>query len=171
MTVLTTERLTLTPVAVGDFDDQKRLWADREFTRHIVPDGRNAEEVWLRLLRDVGHWSALGYGNWTVRLSDTGEYVGGVGVFDFQRVITPAFDAPEVGWGIAPQYQGQGLAGEALAAVLAFCDAALQLPVTLCMIDPDNGPSLRLAARAGFVERLRTAYKGDAVILLERLRP
>jgi RimJ/RimL family protein N-acetyltransferase len=169
--VLTTARMTLTPVAVPDFEDQKRLWADTTFTRHIVPEGRNAEEVWLRLLRDVGHWSALGHGNWTIRMSDTGDYVGGVGVFDFQRVISPAFDAPEVGWGIAPRFQGQGLALEALRAALAWCDAELDASRTLCMIDPDNGPSLTLARRVGYADHARTTYKGETVILLERARP
>ena len=39
MTVLSTERLTLTPVAVGDMDDLTALWADAEFTRHIMGRG------------------------------------------------------------------------------------------------------------------------------------
>ena len=54
MTVLSTARLTLTPVAVGDMDDLTALWADAEFTRHIMGRGLSEEEVWFRLLRDIG---------------------------------------------------------------------------------------------------------------------
>lgn len=85
MTVLTTQRLTLTPVAVGDMDDLTALWADAEFTRHIMGRGLSEEEVWFRLLRDIGHWQAKGYGNWSIRETTTGAYVGSVGVLDYRR--------------------------------------------------------------------------------------
>ena len=114
MTVLSTERLTLTPVAVGDMDDLTALWADAEFTRHIMGRGLSEEEVWFRLLRDIGHWQAKGYGNWSIRKTTPGAYVGSVGVLDYRREIDPPFDAPELGWGVAPAFQGAGLAREAL---------------------------------------------------------
>ena len=166
---LITERLTLTPVAVSDYDDLRALWADPDFISHIFPEPLTGEDVWFRLLRDIGHWEALGHGNWTIRLKDTGEHVGSVGVLDFHRVLEPAFDAPELGWGVHPRFQGKGLAYEALSAALAWCDDALNAPRTVCMISPDNGPSLALARRAGYAPYVETAYKGEAVILLERL--
>jgi len=168
MTTLVTERLTLTPVALSDYDDLRAMWADREVIRHIFPEPLNGEDVWFRLLRDIGHWEALGHGNWTLRLKDTGEHVGGVGVLDFHRVLEPAFDAPELGWGLRSAFQGKGLAFEAVSAALAWCDEALNAPRTVCMIDPANAPSLALAARAGYREYARTDYKGAPVILLER---
>ncbi len=168
MTTLITERLTLTPVAVSDYDDLRRLWADPGFIQHIFPEPLTGEEVWFRLLRDIGHWEALGHGNWTLRLRDTGEHVGGVGVLDYHRTLDPPFDAPELGWGVAPRFQGQGLAFEALSAALAWCDDALNAPRTVCMISPDNGPSVALARRAGFAPWTETTYKGEPVILFQR---
>jgi RimJ/RimL family protein N-acetyltransferase len=165
---LITERLTLTPVDVSDYDDLKNLWADPAFIQHIFPQPLSSEEVWFRLLRDIGHWEALGHGNWTVRLKDTGEYVGGVGVLDFHRVLDPPLDAPELGWGVHPRFQGQGLAFEALSAALAWCDDALNAPRTVCMISPDNGPSIALARRAGYAPYVETTYKGEPVVLFER---
>ena len=73
---LITERLTLAPVEVSDYDDLRRLWADPAFIQHIFPEPLTGEDVWFRLLRDIGHWEALGHGNWTIRLRDTGEHVG-----------------------------------------------------------------------------------------------
>ncbi len=93
MTILTTDRLTLAPVAASDMDDLIRLWADADFTRHIMGRALSEEEVWFRCLRDLGHWQAKGYGNWTIRETDTGAYVGSVGVLDYRREMTPAFDA------------------------------------------------------------------------------
>ena len=170
MTVLTTDRLTLTPVAVGDMDDLIGLWADAEFTRHIMGRGLSEEEVWFRLLRDLGHWQAKDYGNWTIRESDTGAYVGSVGVLDYRREMTPAFDAPELGWGVAPAFQGQGLAYEALQAALAWTDAYRLEPRTVCMISPDNTPSIKLAERVGYRAYAEANYKESRVTLFERPR-
>ncbi len=116
MNSLTTPRLTLTPTAIEDYDDLVALWRDEAFTRFIAPNGRTSEEVWMRLLRDIGQWSVRGYGNWTVRHAETGDYVGSGGALDFRRVLEPAFDAPEMGWGVAPRFHGTGMANEALQA-------------------------------------------------------
>jgi len=170
VTVLTTDRLTLTPVAVGDRDYLIPLWADADFTRHIMGRGLSEEEVWFRLLRDMGHWQAKGYGNWSIRETDTGAYVGSVGVLDYRRDMTPAFDAPELGWGVVPAFQGQGLALEALHAALTWTDAYRLEPRTVCMISPDNAPSVRLAERVGYRPYAEADYRGSAVTLFERPR-
>lgn len=172
MTELTTPRLTLRPVRVDDFDEIAALWADERFTRPIAGRGPlNREEVWLRLLRDLGHWQALGQGNWSIRMTATGGYVGSVGVLDYRRECAPPLDAPELGWGVGVAFQGQGLAREALEAALAWCDGSLKAPRTVCMIDPPNAPSLKLADRAGYRPYAEGVYQDKAVILLERLAP
>ena len=168
MTILITDRLTLTPMQAADLPDLTTLWADPDFATAIFPAPLSSEDVWFRLLRDIGHWEVLGYGNWAVRETATGDWVGSVGVLDFHRILEPAFDAPELGWGVAPRFQGKGLAFEALSAALAWCDETLNAARTVCMISPDNGPSHALAARAGYAPYAETTYKNAPVILLER---
>jgi len=168
MTVLITDRLTLTPVQVPDLPDLTALWADPAFATAIFPAALSSEEVWFRLLRDIGHWEALGYGNWAIRETATGAWVGSVGVLDYHRILEPPFDAPELGWGVAPRFQGQGMAFEALSAALAWCDETLNASRTVCMIAPDNSPSHALAMRAGYTPYAETTYKDAPVVLLER---
>lgn len=168
MTILTTERLILSPVAVADYDDLCALWANPTFTQYIMGHGLTPEDVWFRLLRDLGHWQAMGYGNWSIRLKDGGAYVGSVGVLDYHRDLDPPFDAPELGWGVAPAFQGKGCAAEAVSAALAWADEALNAPRTVCMITADNAPSLRLAERVGYRFYAEGTYKGGTVQLLER---
>ena len=169
--VLTTERLILTPVAVTDFDDLKSVWADEGFTRAITGRALSQEEVWFRLLRDLGHWQVLGRGNWSMRSRDTGVYVGSVGVLNYLRDLDPPFDAPERGWGVASAFQGQGLAHEGLRAVLTWVDTVLKAPRTVCMIPPENAPSLKLAERVGYVTYGDAVYKDHVVHLLDRPNP
>lgn len=170
MTLLTTERLSLAPVTAADLPDLLALWADTEFTRYISGRAMTEEEVWMRLLRDIGHWQTLGYGNWTIREIATGDYVGSVGIFDYRRDMTPAFDAPEIGWGIAPRFQGKGIAHEALQAALNWTDQQMSAARTVCMISPENSPSIRLAERLAYAPYCQTDYKGSQVILYERQR-
>lgn len=169
MTILITDRLTLTPAQASDYPDLCALWGDPVFAKSIFPAPLNSEEVWFRMLRDIGHWEVLGYGNWSIRETASGDYVGSVGVLDYHRNMTPAFDAPELGWGVAPRFQGQGIAFEAVSAALAWCDEALNAPRTVCMISPDNAPSHALAARAGYTPYAEATYKDHAVVLLERI--
>ena len=169
MTILITDRLTLTPVQATDLPDLCALWGDPVFAASIFPAPLSSEDVWFRMLRDIGHWEVKGYGNWSIRDTETGDYVGSVGVLDYRRILVPAFDAPELGWGVAARFQGQGIAFEAVSAALAWCDDALNASRTVCMISPDNAPSHALAARAGYVPYVETTYKGSPVVLLERI--
>ena len=169
MTILITDRLTLTPAQASDLPDLCALWGDPVFATAIFPAPLSSEDVWFRLLRDIGHWEVRGHGNWSIRETATGDYVGSVGVLDYRRILDPAFDAPELGWGVAPRFQGQGIAFEAVSAALAWCDDALNASRTVCMISPDNAPSHALAARAGYTPYVETTYKGFPVVLLERI--
>ena len=105
--ILATSRLTLTPVAASDLQDPLALWSDETFTRHIMGRGLSEEEVWFRLLRDLGHWAALGHGNWSIRLTEGGAYVGSVGVFDYRRALDPPFVHPELAGASRPPSRGR----------------------------------------------------------------
>ena len=78
-------------------------------------------------------------------------------------------DTPEMGWVLSPTVHGKGYASEAIAAALAWADANLPGGRTVCMINPQNAPSLRAAGKAGFREYARADYHGE-IVLLERLR-
>lgn len=56
---------------------------------------------------------------------------------------------PEFGYLLHPEYQGRGLASEALAALVGYMRGR-GLPKLKADVDPRNTPSLRLLERAGF---------------------
>jgi RimJ/RimL family protein N-acetyltransferase len=167
-----TARLTLRGHKAGDIDESAALWADPMVVRHIGGRPFSREESWTRLLRYAGHWALLGFGYWVVRERSSGRFVGEVGLADYRRDLVPAIEGtPEAGWVLAPWAHGQGFAGEALGAALAWIDGVFRAPRTVCIIDPSNAASLRVAARAGYRELVRTAYKGEPTILHERAAP
>lgn len=164
---LDTARLTLRRHTLEDFDALAALWGDAAVTRFIGGKPSTREEAWARLLRYAGHWQLLGYGFWVVADKTSGAFLGEVGLLDGKRDLDPPFgDAVEVGWVMSPSAQGRGLATEAVRAVLAWADAHLPGRRVVCMIEPDNAASLRVAGKCGFVEYARTVYHDAPMVLL-----
>jgi RimJ/RimL family protein N-acetyltransferase len=155
---LTTNRLTMTPHGVADFDDLAALWADPAVVRLLGGVPGNAEDSWARLLRYAGNWALLGYGFWCVRRSDTGAYVGDVGFLDAKRTGVAGFAGdPEIGWSLNVSQQGQGFATEAVLAALAWGEG--RFARTVAMINPRNTASQAVAQRCGFSWFAAATYK------------
>ena len=166
-----TERLTLRRHRREDFPELAAMWADPEVTKHIGGKPLSEEDVWAKLLKTAGHWALLGFGYWVIRERGTNAFVGEAGLGDFKRELVPSFaGAPEIGWAVVPAQQGKGYALEAVRAVLAWEGAALASKRTVCLIDPPNLRSIRLAEKLGDREYARTTYKGGATILFERTK-
>ena len=164
---LTTDRLILTPHVPADLEEMAALLADPAVMGPIGAPPSTREATWHRLLRYIGHWQTLGYGHWVVR-DRAGAYLGDVGLMDSRRATEPGFEGVvEAGWLLATEAQGRGYAREACAAMLAWADAQ-GIARTVCMIAPDNAPSLRLAERLGYVRWAEGRYNEGAVVLLER---
>src|SRR5579875_2663294 len=89
--VLETERLRLHGHRLADFADSAALWTDPLVTRFIGGRPSTPDEVWSRLSRYIGHWTALGFGYWAVRERASGRFAGEVGLADFRREIDPPF--------------------------------------------------------------------------------
>lgn len=168
--VIETARLILRGHRREDFEDCVGMWTDPGVTRFIGGKPSSREEVWSRLLRYVGHWQVMGFGYWIAHEKGTGRFVGEIGFADFKRELEPSFgDTPEMGWALNSGLHGQGYATEAVAGALAWADAHFAEPRTVCMIDPSNAPSLRVAEKVGFREFARAHYR-EPTILFERFR-
>jgi RimJ/RimL family protein N-acetyltransferase len=169
MRTIITERLIMRPPTRDDFEDCAMQWADPEVVRHIGGKPFTREESWARLTRNVGHWALQGFGVWALRERDSGRYAGEVGLFDVKRNITPSIaGAHEMGWALCSWAHGKGFATEAVRAALDWNEKHFPHARLVCMIDPDNAASFRVAEKFGFREFARTTYRDTAVVLLER---
>jgi RimJ/RimL family protein N-acetyltransferase len=164
-----TKRLILRGHAIQDFDALHAMWTEPAVYHHTIGHPATREETWSRLLRYLGHWALLGYGYWAVEEKSTGSFVGEMGFADFHRDIDPPLAGqPELGWILKTSAHGRGYATEALTAIVSWGDAHFGAKETACIISPENEPSIRVARKIGFQEKLQTAYKDNAVILFTR---
>ncbi|MGE0741239.1 MAG: GNAT family N-acetyltransferase [Hyphomonadaceae bacterium] len=166
--VIETERLRLRGHVLSDFDACAAMWADPDVVRFISGKPSTREESWGRFLRYPGHWALLGHGFWLIEEKTGGAYVGEGGFGKFKRDMNPAFEAPEQGWALAPWAHGKGYAGEAMRAAIAWGEAHFRRSDFVCMIAPENAPSLKLAEKLGYREYARSTYKGEPSVLLRR---
>lgn len=166
--VIETERLRLRRHELSDFEASVAMWADPDVARFIGGKPSTREDTWGRLLRCVGHWELLGHGFWLIEEKATGAFVGEGGWGTFKREIEPRFEAPEQGWALATSAHGKGYAHEAMRAALDWGVAHFARTDFVCMIAPENAPSLKLAAKLGYAEYGRAEYKGSLSILLRR---
>jgi RimJ/RimL family protein N-acetyltransferase len=172
--MIETEHLILRPVNTDDLIGYMPLWQEEP-----GPDGAPSrlpvlteEEVWARILRWTGHWAAFGFGPFVAVDRASNTLCGEIGFAYFHRGHGPAFDtSPEGMWKITAEYRGKGYAQEAMTATAEWFDRTVAAERTVCMIDPSNAVSRRLAAKLGFSEFAEAAYRGNPLILLERLLP
>ena len=167
--MIETDRLILHPPSAADFDESYAISSDVELARFVGAKPATREGAWSMLLRNIGHWSAFNYGIFAVRLKDGGEYVGEVGLAHFSRGLGPSFDPfPEAAWVIASSAQGKGYATEALRAAHDWMAATHRPERTVCLVQPVNLPSMRLAARLGYRSVGDIEYRGASTTMFER---
>jgi RimJ/RimL family protein N-acetyltransferase len=164
----------LRPHRLEDFEPSAALWADEAVVRHISGRPSTRELSWSRILRYIGHWTALGYGYWVVREIDTGRFVGEVGFADYRRTMEPSLaGTPELGWVISPDAWGKGYATEAVKGAIAWAQTGLDsFSRIACIIAPENLASIRVAEKCGFDLVAETTYQDLPTLLYDRpIRP
>jgi RimJ/RimL family protein N-acetyltransferase len=167
--IVETERLTLRDHRLADFDAYVAMWADPIVTRFIGGRPRTREEAWIRLLRHAGMWRHMGFGFWAVEEKATGRFIGEAGFHELRRDLEPSIEGTlEAGWGFVTDAHGKGFATEAVGAAIAWGAANHNGELMTCIIDPSNTLSIRVAAKHGFRERVRTTYQGAPTIVFDR---
>lgn len=169
MLEIQTERLILQPPTRADFAAIADLWNLPEVYQFIGGAPRSQAQLWAAFLANAGAWQMLGYGMFSVKMRETGALVGQVGFPCAIRDHGAGFDEyPEAGWLFARAVHGTGIAREAMTAALAWFDAAGLADRCVCMIDPANAASMRLAGKLGFVETRKSVFGGAVLQLFER---
>ena len=164
-----TERLLLRPHRMGDFDAAFAMWSDPRVTQFIGGKPSTEQQTWSRIINYAGHWMLLGYGYWAIEEKASGTFAGELGFANFHRDIAESMrGVPELGWALAPQFHGRGYATEAVRAAVAWGDGAFNRGRTVCMIDPGNAASIRVAEKAGFRTFERGTFNGGASLFFER---
>ncbi|WP_298257908.1 GNAT family N-acetyltransferase [uncultured Litoreibacter sp.] len=139
---LHTERLTLRPLALSDFEPLAAFYeSDRS---KYVGGPKRPDETWRALACEIGHWTLRGYGRFGVDETATGKFVGMVGPW-----FPDAWPEPELGWDLMNGFEGRGFATEAGLATRDFVYKTLGWKTAISLVADGNLGSAKVAERMG----------------------
>lgn len=158
-----TERLVLTPLVFADsqamfeYRSVPAVCRYQSFEPCSLKDVEKfIDDLQGNVFDTAGTWYQFG-----MRLKSSGQLIGDFGTHfdgDDPRQV-------EIGFTLAPNFQGQGLASEAVSGVMDYLFGSLQKHRVYASVDPRNKPSVALLNRVGMRQEahFRKSYwfKGD----------
>ena len=147
MKILETKRLILRHQVLTDLDDLYALYCDPDIIKYIPDAPRNYQET-----REELEWHMNGHpkhpelGLWATIYKETNKFIGRCGLLPW--TVDGTYEV-EVAYTISKAYWGQGLGSEAAQAILNYGFDQLLLTRLICLIDPDNLASKKVATKIG----------------------
>ena len=160
MIILETNRLILRHLVNDDLDDLFALYSDPEI-RQYFPEGLlNLAETKEELEWHMnGHPKYPELGLWATIHKETGKFIGRCGLLPWE--IDDKLEV-EIAYLLDKSFWHQGLATEAAQGILKYGFEKLNLSRLICLIDPENISSQRVAERIGMtMERKVNGIAGD----------
>jgi [ribosomal protein S5]-alanine N-acetyltransferase len=151
--ILTTERLRLRQLSVGDQQDIFALRSDPETNKYLNRPPCNTNEDALNFItminENIEKSSAL---YWVITISETKTVVGTICLFDFSIEKKSC----EIGYELMTQFQGQGIMTEALQVVIDYVFQTLKLQNILAFTHCDNQNSTKILSKFNFIKSEET---------------
>ena len=160
MIILETNRLLLRHLVLEDLNDLFSLYRDPEIRRYFPEGVLTFEET-----REELEWHMNGHpkypklGLWATIHKETGTFIGRCGLLPWE--IDGRLEV-EIAYLLDKSFWHQGLATEAAKGILDYGFGKLNLTRLICLIDPENIASQRVAERIGMtLERKVDGIDGD----------
>jgi len=160
--ILETNRLLLRRQVIEDLDDLWALYCNPNITKFIPDAPRSYKEAkeeleWFK----NGHPRFPELGLWATIHKETGKFIGRCGLLPW---TIEGQQEVEIAYTIAQEYWGQGLATEAAQAILRYGIEQLHCSRMICLIDPMNVASQRVAEKIGMsLEKEVDGIDGDGI--------
>ena len=157
MQILETPRLTLRYITVRDADAFVPILGDALVMRYSVIGVHTPKQIRQFIDQRLISYLERGFGLYALVHKQDEKMIGYCGFFiqsiDENREV-------EVGYRLAQKYWGQGLATEAAQAVIQYGRERFNFQRFICLIDPENIRSIRVATKLGMKREKRLIYHG-----------
>jgi RimJ/RimL family protein N-acetyltransferase len=147
MKILETNRLILRHQILEDLDSLYGLYQDPEVKRYVPDAPRTYQETQEELEWFLkGHPKYPQLGLWATIHKTTNRFIGRCGLLPWK---IDEREEVEVAYLLAKGYWGRGLGTEAAQGVARYAFEQLHLTRLICLIDPENQASIRVACKLG----------------------
>jgi [ribosomal protein S5]-alanine N-acetyltransferase len=158
--ILETSRLLLRHLVMDDLDELFALYRNPEIRRYFPEGVLTRDET-----REELEWHMHGHprhpelGLWATVYKESGKFIGRCGLLPWE--IDDRLEV-EIAYLLDRAFWGQGLATEAARGIMEYGFGRLNLSRLICLIDPDNIASQRVAEKIGMtLERKVDGIDGD----------
>jgi RimJ/RimL family protein N-acetyltransferase len=142
---ISTKRLRAEKLSENDLADLVELHLDAEVSRYLG-GVRSAEATKAYVVVNLEHWAKHGFGLWVLRTHD-GEFVGRAGI---RHIVVGTDKEVEVVYTLKQASWGQGLASEAVSAMIGSLDRRTSVPSLIGLASLENAASRRVLEKSGF---------------------
>ena len=163
---LETSRLRLQPCRIEDIERAHALWTE-DHVRHFLFDDRviSHAEAQSFIEASLVNFEQYGYGLWLIHERETNDLVG------FTGLLRSEEEAPNLIYGIHPDFVGEGYATEAAGRVLRYALESLALFRVKADVDEPNVESVRVLEKLNMKRVNRAVVGGRPLLYFELLRP
>ncbi|MER9883613.1 GNAT family N-acetyltransferase [Mesorhizobium sp. M0118] len=150
--MLTTCRLILRPWEDKDRSRMARIYGD-PYVRRFYPKVLTAEEANVEIEVAIERARTNGFDFQAAELKGSGELIGMIGLAllpQARQAANPGQPRVEIGWALAKEHWGKGLASEGARAWLDYA-WSIGLPEVSAFTAKENAPSQRVMQRIGMI--------------------
>ncbi len=161
--VLETKRLILRRLTTDDLDALFALYRDPEVRKYFSEGTLTYEETKEELEWIINvYYGQYGFGLWATIHKETGKFMGRCGLLPWTIEQRPEV---EVAYMLAKAYWGQGLGTEVAQAIVQYGFEQLHLSRLICLIDPENEASIKVAKKIGMTLEKDGEINGERTLL------
>jgi RimJ/RimL family protein N-acetyltransferase len=169
--LIRTERLLLRPWQPKDFAPYAAMNADPR-VRRFFPGILTSEESDAELATFQARFAKEGFGMLAAEFIETGQFAGILGLQTMPYAIAGLPQpAVEIGWRLACEFWGRGLATEGARAVVDYAFTQLRLPSVVAVTTVTNQPSRHVMEKLGMRYRPELDFEHPRVPAGHRFRP
>ena len=147
--ILITERLKLRKIVAADVDRIHFLRSNKEINKYIPREPQTREKAIAHIQLLTSNLKTDKSISWGITTKISNELIGSICLWNFSEDKKTA----EVGYDLDPEFQGKGIMGEALKAVLDFGFNQRGFETIEAYTDYRNIPSKKLLKSHGFIPR------------------
>ena len=161
--IFETERLSFRRLTMDDLDDLFALYHALDVRKYYSEGIPNYEETRHELEWIVDEcYVHYGFGMWATMDKATRKFIGRCGLCPMD---IEGHEEIEVAYMLAKEYWGQGLATEAAQAILKYGFEQAGVSRLICVINPNNIASARVAEKIGMTLEIDGDVNGEPTLL------
>lgn len=153
--VTETERIAIRQFESGDIQALRMILADSDVMEYSSKGPLNEVETSDFVEWCIKSYKENGYGQWAVIEKKSGRLIGCCGL---SRTTIDECDEVEIGYRLAKEQWGNGLASEAASSALAHGFQSCNVESIVGIVSPDHSASIRVLEKLGFRSFVETRY-------------